>query len=359
MTRLRDRDPVALGVGAAVLILAVLSLAFNTSKLPFVGAGPTYHAAFSEAGGLRAGEEVRIAGVTVGSVSRIGLSGSHVVVDFHVKGHHFGTESTASVEVKTLLGSDYLAIQPAGTTRMRPGGVIPLGRTTPPFDVVPAFEQLGGQLTQINTTELAKSLTTLADTFRDTPPEVASTLTGLTRLSATIASRDQQIGQLLNNTAGVSSTLASNDTQITQLITSTNTVLALLDQRSSDIDALLRNTQALSTQLEGLVADNEKTLGPALAQLTQVSTTLEKDKGLLTTTISKLSPFVNVFSDVIGTGGYFDSTLSLPQGETVCDTHTGSGELSTILDPVLSQINKGATGSSAPCLPLAPSGTGK
>ena len=66
----RERDPRPIGaIGLAVLLVLVL-LAFNVQKLPFIGGGRTYHAAFSEAGGIAAGDPVRIAGVDVGKVDR-------------------------------------------------------------------------------------------------------------------------------------------------------------------------------------------------------------------------------------------------------------------------------------------------
>ena len=100
-----------------LLILA----AFRAQDLPLIGGGDTYYAAFSEAGGLKANDEVRIAGVRVGKVEKVELDGDHVKVTFRVETDaDFGKETGAAIKVKTLLGAMYLALEPAGSRPARP-----------------------------------------------------------------------------------------------------------------------------------------------------------------------------------------------------------------------------------------------
>ena len=65
MRSFRSRNPVPIGAAFVVLTLLAMYLSFNVGKISFVS-GPTYHAAFSEAAGLRAGDKVRVGGVAVG-----------------------------------------------------------------------------------------------------------------------------------------------------------------------------------------------------------------------------------------------------------------------------------------------------
>ena len=59
-------------------------------------------AALSEAGGLKAGDDVRIAGVKVGKVSAVDLERDHVRVDFKVgRSTHLGSTTSASVPGRT------------------------------------------------------------------------------------------------------------------------------------------------------------------------------------------------------------------------------------------------------------------
>ncbi len=80
----RERNPVPIGLSAFAIIAVLLVLAMNLENIPFVNGGRTHTAAFKEAAGLKADEEVRIAGVKVGKVTGLDLDGDHVKVTFRV-----------------------------------------------------------------------------------------------------------------------------------------------------------------------------------------------------------------------------------------------------------------------------------
>jgi ABC-type transporter Mla subunit MlaD len=102
----RERNPVVIGAISISVILLMLLSAFKAQDLPLIGGGDKYTAAFSEAGGLKVNDEVRIAGVRVGKVESIKLEDDHVKVTFRVKtDSEFGTETGAAIKVKTILGS--------------------------------------------------------------------------------------------------------------------------------------------------------------------------------------------------------------------------------------------------------------
>ena len=81
MTPFRERNPVIIGAVSIAVIAALILVAFRAQDLPLIGGGDTYYAAFTEAGGLKANDEVRIAGVRVGKVEAVELAGDHVRVD--------------------------------------------------------------------------------------------------------------------------------------------------------------------------------------------------------------------------------------------------------------------------------------
>ena len=64
MKPFRERNPVIIGADRHRLLIALLMLAaFRADRLPIIGSGDTYHAEFAEIGGIKAGNEVRVAGV--------------------------------------------------------------------------------------------------------------------------------------------------------------------------------------------------------------------------------------------------------------------------------------------------------
>ena len=139
------------------MIAALILAAFRAQDLPLIGGGDTYYAAFTEAGGLKPNDEVRIAGVRVGKVETVELDGDHVQVTFRVDGGaEFGTETAPAIKVKTILGAMYLALEPAGSGQLEEGAEIPLERTTSPYDVVEAFSGPGRDPEEIDTDQLAE-----------------------------------------------------------------------------------------------------------------------------------------------------------------------------------------------------------
>jgi phospholipid/cholesterol/gamma-HCH transport system substrate-binding protein len=309
----RRRDPAVLGAIGLALLGALMLGAFHVRDLPFIGGGATYRAAFRDASGLAAGNEVRVAGVKVGTVTSVGLvqatSGSYVRVEFRVDDGavRLGSDTGATIRIKTVLGQKYLALDPAGTGRLAPGAQIPLTRTASPFDVVAAVNGLAGTLQQIDTDQLARAFTALTQAFTDTPASVHITLSGLSRLSQSVAQRDADLRQLLAHARGVTGVLAQRDADFRALVADANLLLAEVSRRRDAIHNLLVTTNTLANQISGLVADNRRQLGRALAGLRQVLATLQRDRSDLDRTIGALSPFITAFTNVLGNGRWFDS----------------------------------------------------
>jgi len=309
MKPLSERNPIVVAIVGLLLLAALALLAFNAANLPIIGGGTGYTAYFAEDAGLAAGNEVRVAGVTVGHVTGISLAGNKVAVTFKVKGTWVGNETTAAIKIKTLLGDKFLALDPLGTRSQDPGQPIPLSRTTSPYDVTQAFTGFGQQVSQIDTVQLGRSLQTLAAAFAGTPPYVRSALRGLASLSETVASRDAQLAGLLRGAKNVTGALASQNANFARLLGDGNLLLAELRQRQAAIHALLTGTQALAVQLSGLVNDNQAKLGPALQALDQVTTVLERNQANLKKALALAGPYYRLLGNALGNGRWFDTYL--------------------------------------------------
>ena len=304
-----QRNPVMIGAIGLVFILVVLYAAFNASKLPIIGGGTTYTAMFTEDAGLGPNDDVRIAGIKVGTVSSASLDGALVKVKFKVKNAFVGNQSTVDIKLKTLLGAKYLAIDSIGTTKQDSHQPIGVDRTSSPFDIYPAFTELTQTVNSIDTQKLAQSFEVLAQDFSGTPDTVKPVLTGLSRLSQTIASRDQELRTLLAKANSVTGVLASRDQQIQQLLGDGAALLQELNSRRDAIHSLLVNTTTLSQQLEGLVADNQKTIGPMLNNLGQTLKILNDNQDSLDRSLQLLAPFYRVFANALGNGRWFDNYI--------------------------------------------------
>jgi phospholipid/cholesterol/gamma-HCH transport system substrate-binding protein len=316
MKPFRERNPVVIGVIGMAVLAAMLVGAFRVGDLPLIGGGTEYRAAFRDASGLAEGNEVRVAGVKVGTVSAIELAraagGAYVRVRFRVddRAVHLGRDTEATIRIKTVLGQKYLALAPAGTGRLAPGGQIPLERTASPFDVMQAVTGLAGTLDQIDSKQLAAAFTVLSQTFADTPASVQASLTGLSRLSRTVADRDAELRDLLAHAHSVTAVLANRDDEFRKLVTDANLLLDEVSRRRDVIHSLLVTTNDLANQLSGLVADNRTQLEPALRQLRDVVALLQRNRANLEHTLQSMGRFVTAFSNVVGNGRWFDSYVA-------------------------------------------------
>ncbi|MGH3447360.1 MAG: MCE family protein, partial [Nocardioidaceae bacterium] len=264
MKPFRERNPVTIGAASLLVIALLLVAAFRAKDLPLIGGGDVYSANFSEAGGLKTGDTVLVAGVRVGEVESITLDGDHVKVTFRVdKGTQLGQDTGASTRIKTLLGDMYLALAPAGPGELDQDTAIPLGRTTSAYDVVEAFSDLTKTEERIDKGQLAKSLNTLAALMKNTPEEVRASLKGLSRLSRNIAARDQQINTLLTNTSKLSDVLADRNKNLRKLFSDGDKLLRAVYARRAAIHNLLVASIKLSKELTGLVEDTRADLEPA------------------------------------------------------------------------------------------------
>ena len=307
----RERNPVIVGAVSLAVMAAFVFAAFRAEDLPVIGGGDTYYAAFSEAGGLKPNDEVRIAGVRVGKVKSIDLEGDHVKVQFLIdSGAKFGTQTGAAIKVKTLLGAMYLALEPKGPGQLAQGTEIPVQRTTSPYNVVQAFSGLAERSDRINTGQLAHSLNVLADlTTPNTPRDFRAALLGMSDLSRNIAARDAQLNTLLKNMHKVSTVLGDRRGDLVTLMRDGDLLFRALAARRQSVHNLLTATSQLSVQLTGLVKDTRADLKPALDHLYNVVQVLEKNQNNLDNSLRLMGPFYRVFANTLGNGPWFDTYI--------------------------------------------------
>lgn len=303
------RSPFALGVMGTAILACVTIVAFQYNKLPFVKNTDDYAAYFSEAGGIKPGNTVRVSGMGVGRVSDIKLEGTKVRVGFTVRqGVELGDRTEAAIKTETILGSKMLELTPRGEGRL--SGVIPLARTHSPYDLPDALGDLTTTISGLDTAQLSSALTTLANTFKETPPNLRPALEGVARFSDTLNGRDTQLRNLLGNANKVSTVLGKRSQQIAGLVANSNALLAaLLDERDS-LDALMNNVAAVSHQVSGLVADNRTQLKPALDNLNGVLEILDNRKEDIQKTLPKFKRYAMSFGECLGSGPFFKAYVA-------------------------------------------------
>ena len=311
MKPFRERNPVVIGAASFAVLALLFVVAFRAQDLPLIGGGDTYYAEFEESGGLKVNDEVRVAGVRVGKVKSIELDDGVVRVGFQMKTDaEFGDETRAAIKVKTILGSMFLSIEPGGDGELEEEATIPVERTSSPFDVVEAFEGLAETSADIDTDQLAASLTTLADLTRNTPEEFRAALEGVSALSEVVASRDEEINTLLESLRRVSTVLDARDEDIIRLMRDADILFRALLERRDAIHNILVSTVTLSQELTALVRQSRADLKPALRHLESVLAVVHKNEDNLDRSLELMAPFYRVFANVFGNGPWWDTYIA-------------------------------------------------
>jgi len=117
-------------IGAVVIAVAVLFLvfAYTGSGVGAVASGYDVTARFDRADGVNVGTDVRLSGIKVGTVSKLGLDPKtfNAVTTLTITGNvKLPDDSSVRITSDGLLGNQYLSIEPGGSMQMiKPGGQI-------------------------------------------------------------------------------------------------------------------------------------------------------------------------------------------------------------------------------------------
>ena len=99
-----------------MLIVLVIAVGLQPQKLLSWVTSIHYRALFTEAGGLTAGNDVKVSGVKMGTVTDVALSHGKALVSFSLDSTvRLGSDTTAHIRTGTVLGARMLTLEPAGT----------------------------------------------------------------------------------------------------------------------------------------------------------------------------------------------------------------------------------------------------
>jgi phospholipid/cholesterol/gamma-HCH transport system substrate-binding protein len=311
------------------LVLCVVLVSFGYSKLPFWPQGKPYEAFFSDAAGISPGNDVRVSGIKVGQVTGVALAGDAAKVTFTVdRKVRVGDQSLISIKTDTILGQKSLSVAPAGAGTST---TIPLGRTTTPYTLNAALQDLGRNAADLDKQQFTQALQVLTASLHDATPQLRGALDGVTALSASINANDQALAELLAHAKSVTKVLADRAGQVNQLVLDGNQLFAALDERRAALSNLIAGIDGVSAQISGFVADNRREFGPALTKLNLVLDNLNQRRDHISEALKRLPPYATALGEVVASGPGFHINLyglpPAPLAEVLLDTYFQPGKL--------------------------------
>ncbi len=341
MKAFTERDPRLIGVvGLAVATAIVLGvLLLNRSVF---ASSYTVHARFPDAAGIGKGAAVTVAGVQVGSVNGVHVAGNAVVADLAINhGVVLPHETTAAIEVQTVLGVLDVALQPQSGWGRPLGNGATITRTTVPVEFQDLQNTTGNLLQNSDVKAFNAMLTSLQAITQGKQSQVAAIVEGLDRFTGVVDRRRGQVSDLIDAANGLASTVAQRDQQLAGLVDNLATVVRGLADHSSDLAALIANTEQVAAQTSSLVGQNQPQLQGLITHLTAVLAVVQQHQMDLAQGVSYLATAVKGFSSI----GYSGPNDSPQSWGNIYDNLIGTGggygplgncgALDTALDAVL------------------------
>ena len=296
MKSFKDMNPYAIGV-VSVFVIALATAAAFFVGIKHVGekAYPV-RAVFGDASGIRVGDDVRVAGVKSGRVTKVRADrqAGTVVVDMKVGDHvDLGRETTAEIALETLLGTKFVrlggpVVQPYLRSVPKAQRVIPRDRTKTPFDVFELTKVGTRTIEETDTEKVNQFIRQLADITEGKQDTIRLLLDGITRVSSALNGRDVQLRELLDRADTLSANLAAKDQTLVALIDQSQGILDYINRHKSLVSSSLRSNADAITELGRLLAVNQAhldsiltTVHPTVALVNEHQQDLNKTLGVL------------------------------------------------------------------------------
>ncbi len=299
MKSFRDRNPYAVGIVSVLLIGAATGFAFLVGLLHLLEHTYSMEGVFADASGLKAGDDVKLAGVKVGRVTDIEVdrASGNVRVGWVVdRGVDVGQDAGAEIALSSLLGAKHIRITNpvAGDTMMEdlPADqrVVPLERTSVPYDVFELTRVATHGIEQTDTKELNQLLVDLADITDGKATTVADLVTGIRKVGAAVNERDQKFAALMDQADRLSTTLADKDDEIVQLLDSSKQILDMIVARRNDLAIALGESAHAVQELDRVITDNKTQIDSILDSLAPTLDVVSANQDDIDRTLAWLGP---------------------------------------------------------------------
>ena len=303
----------------------------------------TYQVAadFKTASNLVPGDDVTVAGVTVGRVASVHpiQGGSQAQLQVKQQYAPLYRNARAMIKIKNVLDESYVELY-RGTTGSGPmaaGATIPQNRTLTPVELAQVLNVLNPdtrtQLTSV-INNLGASVAGRGPNLNSAAGSLKPTAVALDGIAHSLAHQQVNLGSLITTLSKVLNTLAAWHSQLRSLVANWDGVMRALAQHEQQLKGLVVNENQVATILDQALADNS----PALASAIQQSPALVNNAGSYasraTTIFGRVSqqtqPIDQLFYEL---ASVFSATDS--QGHHYWRVYPVSGGLGTLSQPLL------------------------
>ena len=296
---------VTTGLATGLLVITIGNLSF--------GATNTYKAEFVDATGVVNGDDIRVAGVKVGTVQDIEIADDNrALVTFTVdEDTRLDSSTHATIKFRNLIGQRYISLtrEGRGGDAMEENDTIPVERTQPALDLTVLFNGFKPLFEALSPDDINKLSYEIVQVFQGEGGTLESLLGSTASLTQTLADRDQVIGDLLDNLTYVLDHVADRDQQLGELIVSFQDLVGGLKEDRQAILNSLDGISELAVETAGLIDDIREPFVRDIRQARRLLATLDRGKGEIDRVLQVLPIKVNKFGRTGTYGSWFNFYL--------------------------------------------------
>lgn len=317
---------------AGVLVLALLGGGFIAARALFFGPN-TITAFFPTATAIYPGDDVRVSGVKVGTISSIEPQGTQTKMTMRVdRSVPVPADASAVIVAQNLVAARYVQLTPAYRTegpKMADGAVIPTDRTAVPVEWDEVKRQLERLATDLaptgdtSTSSVGRFIDSAANALDGNGDKLRATLAELSGAGRILAEGSGNFVGIIKNLQIFVSALRGSNEQIVAFNDRLATLSSVLDGSKSDLDAALTNLSVATEEVKRFVAGTRNQTAEQLQGLAQVTQTLVDVKDdfeqVLHVTPTAFANGYNIYDPDIGAvrGGFSIPNLASPM-QFVC-----------------------------------------
>ncbi|MFD0683193.1 MlaD family protein [Actinomadura fibrosa] len=304
----RDRNRIAVGLVSAAVLAALVLGVYLVGTQGLLQDRYTITGVFADTGGLRSGDEVRMAGVRVGEVTSVSpdYRRGEVLITWKVDSSvALGPRTRAEIKVANVLGGRYLRLSgPVGTPHLAdlPAARrrVPLERTESPTTVNDVLGASARTVAKLDTRSINAIVSEVNGIGAGDRGKLGHALTNLARLAGDVNAADPQIRRLLDNGDRVLTLAHAKDRQLSQLLSNVQTMLDELQRRRTELASFLGSGGRTVAALTRLIDQQQARLLSVIADLRSTLGTLRPATGDFNALLAWAGP---TLSGLAGTGG--------------------------------------------------------
>lgn len=180
----------------------------------------------TDAATITGGEDVRVAGISVGSVSDVALRESDVEVTLDVEDKvRVGDRARIKVQLLTAVGGYYVNLIPGGRSTDAES-TIPADRVTMPYTVADILQELPPVIDEIDGEPIDGSLQQVAEGFGEHAPAFRNAIDGLQTVADVMAKQESQINSISGMASEYMATFNNSRAFVFDLVRKVNIALS-------------------------------------------------------------------------------------------------------------------------------------